>query len=440
MNKVKRLADLLNVIMYAFCVSIAGLFLLDATMNADQPVGLLLAGAFLILLASYCLRAFVKKMPVFVGAHVLLFAVTIFVATLMNTPYTKAVAILWVIFCGCMILADIVFWMNAIRDEKSLPVSETGRAIEGFVPIYKEGLLYLPLLFVGIFVLALAFALYAEKPYYGRMAYVLGVLYIGLYFLRSYFRKMSELIRDMGRETGEHQPRILWANARLALPCIGVSILAMVLIQSDTVIRFIEQSLLWLMKTIGWIALIILFFIVRHFRSDPTYGVPIGKKQMPEAISEAPAWVAVFDRIVEYGLTILFIGVVLYFLIKGISFFIRKFSGRSINRLKKDKYADMTEVRERIGRGEHGRRYRERMPKDNAGKVRRMYKGFIRSQVKKGLVLTPSKTPLESVEDLEESTGRTAADLVDITSIYNKARYSVEEIQAQDVARMEELT
>ena len=100
MNKVKRLADLLNVIMYAFCVSIAGLFLLDATMNADQPAGLLLAGAFLILLVSYCLRAFVKKMPVFVGAHVLLFAVTIFVATLMNTPYTKAVAILWVIFCG----------------------------------------------------------------------------------------------------------------------------------------------------------------------------------------------------------------------------------------------------------------------------------------------------------------------------------------------------
>ncbi len=133
MNRIKRIADLINLIMYTFCISVAGLFLIDAVTGNDAGISVLMCGNFVILLYVYFLRTRIRKMPVFVALHLPLFAACVLAGMAFRTPdpETSGMAdighvFLWIVLCICLTVADIFFWMNAIGEEKSMPVSESG--------------------------------------------------------------------------------------------------------------------------------------------------------------------------------------------------------------------------------------------------------------------------------------------------------------------------
>ncbi|MBQ7581744.1 MAG: DUF4129 domain-containing protein [Lachnospiraceae bacterium] len=434
MNRSKRIADLINLIMYAFCISVAQLFLFDAITGLDEGILPLFSGSFILLLYVYFLRVKIRRMPVFVALHLPPFAVLAALWILLSES-----VLLMIVLMFCLTLADVVFWMGAVQEEKSMPVSENGEAIKGFRPIFKEGFGYIPLPFVAVFVLALAFGVYGNRPYYGKIAYTLGVLYIGLYFLRQYVLQVSNLVRQMHRETQLHQKRIITANAKLALPFIGAAFVLMFLLQSDFLIRLAEKAVMFAIKWIGWFVFTAWFFILSLFSgSDEGGSLPRGTLTMPQV--EEPGWASVFEKLVEHFLIALFYGLLLFLIVRAVIFFIRKFSKRSVNAVRKEDFPDMTEVRERIGKGErHRREKEERISGTNTEKIRKLYRRFIRKQIRNGLTVEKYNTPLELVKPLTSVTSIEEAALVDITNLYDRARYGGSDLPKADVVRMEKL-
>lgn len=446
MNRIKRIADLINLIMYTFCISVAGLFLIDAVTGDDAGISVLMCGNFVILLYVYFLRTRIRKMPVFVALHLPLFAACVLAGMAFRTPdpETSDMAdighvFLWIVLCICLTVADIFFWMNAIGEEKSMPVSESGQKIENFRPIYKEGFPYLALPFVAVFVLGLAFGAYHYKAYYGKITYTLGVLFIGLYFLREYVKQMAVLKENMHRETGLHQKRILSSNAKLALPFIALAFVMMFLLQSDRLIRVFSQIAFFVIKWSGRILIIVVGYLFYVFGSA-TETTPMARASLYEPPREVPGWMQYLQQFMEHLLTVIFFGLLFYFLIRLIVFFIRTFRERSINVIRRDTYSDMTEVRERIARSERkGREKPERAPGTNAEKIRRLYRKFIRRQIQNGLTVEKNDTPLELTKRLADTSTLEEPVLVDITNLYDRARYSGRELHKEDVAAMERL-
>ncbi len=448
MNRLKRLADLFNLIMYTFCFSMAGLFMLDAVTGMDLGPLVLFLGGFVLFAYAYFLRVKIRRLPVYAVLHLPFYIFSaLFCALFYAFPGNDAAAfnrnfgsaILLIVLSVCLTLADIVFWMNAVGDEKNMPVSESGGAIEGFRPVYKEGFAYLPAAFVVVFVLGLAFGAYADRPYFEKTAYMLGVIYIGLYFLRSYVRQLFVLKENMHRETGAHQKRILTANARLALPVIGLAFVMMFVLQSDRLIAFSKQILFWVAKWSVRIVVTVIGWILDLFGSS-TESVPIQSAQIYAPAADTPLWLQTLAKFAEHLLTALFYGVLLFLLIRAVIFFIRKFRERSVNLIMQETYSDMTEVRERITKSERKERTRRALfAGTNSEKIRRRYRRFVHKQIRNGLSVGSNQTPLELVDPLREIAGMDAATLVDITKLYDRARYGGGDLQKEDVLAMEKL-
>ncbi len=441
MHRVGRIADAININMYALVISVAGLFLLDAVTNTDARIAPLFAGNLIIMILIYLMRVHIRKMPVYVAAHVALLAVcTGLVFVFQNDIYGMTCASLFIALSAFALLFDILFWMSAVQEEKSMPTAESGKQIEGFVPVFKEGLPPIALPFVTVFILGLAFSLYAGHAYYGKICYVLGVIYIGLYFLRIYFAKLNELIRSMHRETEKVQGRLIRANAKLVIPLIVFLIVAMLLFQSDFLIAAFESAIFMILKGFVWLLTKILYFFSKLGGSGDAGEGQINPAAFRMAFGETPEWMKTLSRYVENLLTFVLATALLYLLIRGIMRFIRFFSRRSVNSAKTYTEVEMTEVRERIKSS--GKRKGERSfihPASYDEKIRRLYRRYVRRLQKKGLAGNVSTTPLERVDAVVEMTQRERAEVVDITSIYNKARYNPMQVTKADVAKMEEL-
>lgn len=440
MNSIKRLADLLNIIMFSFCISIAGLFLVDGMNSVDMPVYYLLSGVFVIVLCVYCMRVFISRMPLFIVLHLVLIATALGCAVYFTDPLEKTCAFIWVATAFCMLLAGIFFWIGAVEDEKSMPVSETGEAIVGFRPVYKEGFHDLPLPFVILFALGMAFSLYVNAPLFGRIAYTMGILYTGLYLLRNYLNRMAVLMQNMNRETGSSQRRIAAFDAKIALPLIAFAIVVMFLFQSDTVIGLFERFLLWIVKGIARIAIGVFMWIGRFFLGSSGGGAPMDSAVFAPP-ADSPAWLKTFGKIVEYGFLGLTVCIVLYAIVRFVIMIARFYAHRSVNRVRKMTFSDMVEIRERIGRQDTRRKTGSRRGffKTNAEKIRALYRNYVRSLKKAGLIIRENQTPLENAGALSEVSGRPLTEMVDITNLYDLARYGGREPDREDVVRMEKL-
>lgn len=434
MHKIKRSADAINILMYAMVISTAGLFLLDTFTNADQRIWLLLLGNTLVMSAIYAMRVFVKKMPVFFGLHILLIAACIALAAAGGTY----VAICAGLFCALAVFAtllDMLFWANAVKEEKNMPVAEDGSKLENFRPIYQEGLPYIPLAFVIAFLPGIAYSVYAARPYHGQICYIFGVLFIGLSFLRMYLSRMGKTVDDITRERGDVPSRLLISNAKLTVPVLILLFVAMFVLQSAFLVEVFDQIVLALLKAGVWLIGMFLRFLSFLGRSvGGSTSVP-AQPVLPEGGTGG----GFFAKLVEQLLTVVFFGTLLVLVIRGVIRFIRYFSFRSVNRKHIVSKEEMTEVRERLQTKERHRRERAVGHASADGKIRRIYKRFIRRQQKNGLAISPYETPLERIDLLERVSGRERGEICSLTDIYDVARYAPMRITEEDVKTMERL-
>ena len=436
MHKVKRSADAINIVMYALVISIAGLFLLDTFTNGDHAVWVLLFGNILILSAVYAMRVYIKKLPVFVGAHVVLFACCIALAVLIPDTYYAICFGIFSALAGFAMLLDVLFWASAVRVEKEMPVAEDGSKLKNFRPVYKEGLPYIPLSFVAVFLLGIAYSVYALKPNHGKISYILGVVFIGLYFLRMYLHRMGRMIENMHREQEELPTRLLKSNARLTVPVLILLFVAMFLLQSDYLVHLFEQIVLLLVKGALWI----FSFFIRFLSFLGSRGGTGTEVHVQPSMPQYDGAPGVFAKFIEYLLSALLFGTLFFLLIRGVVRFIRHFGMRSVNSREDLSAAQMTEVRERLRGSRRSKSDRRKISaKGPDEKIRRCYRRYVIRQQKRGLTVLPQETPLERVDALAEVTGRAREEVSELTGLYDVARYAPMQIREEDVSAMEKL-
>ena len=436
MHKVKRSADAVNIVMYAMVISIAGLILLDTFTNGDHKIFVLLLGNTLILCAIYAFRVFIRKMPVFVLLHVLLLACCIALAVLIPDAHDAICAGLFSALAGFAMLLDLLFWANAVKIEKEMPVAEDGTKLKNFRPVYKEGLPYIPLSFVAVFLLGIVYSVYTAKPYYGKIAYILGVIFIGLFFLRMYLYRMGRMIENMHREQGELPTRLLKSNARLTVPVLVLLFAAMFLLQSEYLVHLFDQIVLLLIKGALWIFSLFIRFL-SFLGNIGGSGTTI---RMESAVPQYDGAPGMFARFMEYLLSALVFGTLFFLIIRGVVRFVRHFGMRSVNRETHLSAAQMTEVRERLSgsrRGRSGRRFPG--AKTPAERIRRFYRKYVIRQERRGLTVLPHETPLERVDALSRVSGREREEISELTRLYDVARYAPMQIREDDVSAMEKL-
>ncbi len=440
---------MINLLMLALLISMAGLFVMDGITGSDCKLAGLFAGVLILLAAAYVLRVKIRRLPVFLALHFVLTGLCVIVLLIVTDPYAVTAAGILIAISIILLVADVMFWMNAVQDEKDMPVSESGEAIRGFQPVYKEGFAKIPVTFVTLFVITLLYALYAGLTHFAKLSYICGILFVALYLFSSYLQSLADVLNGMDRESVGAQKRVLFSNARLSVPVILIVILGMILLQSDTLTALLEKGLFEVVK--GLIFAVVSGIVLIANLMGKALGddavLPSGSSTI-EAFEETPKWLQAIMRFFEYFLIagLIFLG--LYLIIRGIGILLRFYRERSVNRVRTYESAGMRETRERIRPTvfSRTRKNHPRLPKTNAGKIRGLYVKYIRRQQKAGLQLKPSDTPLEIAGSIlfmqKEKAGDFGAMESEreflIAKLYDKARYTSHPITEDDVRTMEE--
>ena len=449
MNKIKRAADMTNLLMLTLLISMAGLFVMDGLTGTDGDLPFLFSGVLILLGASYLMRVAISRLPVFVALHVVLTGLCILVLLLLRDPYAVTAAGFFCALSVILLVADLMFWMNAVQVEKDMPLSENGEVIPRFQPVYKEGFAKIPVTFVALFVITLAYAVYADLPHFAALSYVCGILFVALHLTGSYLQSLSEVLNGMERESALSQKRVLFSNARLGVPVICLLILCMILLQSDQLTALMEKAVFEIVRALFYGVVSVTVFLANLMGRALGDGgsMPSGTLS-PEALEETPQWLQVLSRFLEYLLIALLLLGLLFLIIRGIGILLRFYRERSVNRVRTYESALMQETRERI-RPSAPFRIRKGHPhhaKTNAGKIRVLYVKYLRRMQKAGLILKPCDTPLEIAEAILKMKEEKAGDFppsermreLVIAGLYDKARYTAHPVTDEDLKTMEE--
>lgn len=442
MNKMRRIADFINVIMISLCIS-APLMTLSCVINSADLKGycILLLGITVVMTMAYLLRVYARKITGFLIRHLILMFITYQVCAL---SFNKKIAldisyaICWLILTFVVFVVDLAFWISAVNEEKNLPVSETGEPIKGFKPIYKEGLSYISVYFVAIFpIMSLLGILQGYDGLLSNM-YIAGISYTILYIIRKYLRNISGLIEIAELGNNVTQKRLIKANTQIVVPLIIIMILAMMAYRSEVTAEMIRTFLAFLLKIIAYVVVFILMLFSGEDVEEAEEKFEMG---MDMTQGENPLWLDAIFKGFEYLLGAAIIVAVLHLLIKFILQIFNHYMSRSTNKLRRHQYEDMTEVSEHIEpmRNKNGRIRRSVFSRmSERERIRFLYRKLVIKFSKDGIGVLKMHTPNErlkyilEVTENEPSAKSRSTQLVNITPQYNEARYSKEEIREKN--------
>lgn len=438
MRRLRRISDIVNILMISMCICAPAMGILDITTQKDSLVYIiLLPGLFVINLVISLMRIRIKKIIWFILGHVGLCALMILlcleaknIAPIWKFSFSDVYGctIIWAVYSILMLFTDIGFWINAVNVEMNLPLTEKGEKYKGYMPIFKEGFYHISVAFVAVFVVMMFLAIYLDYDRFKMFSYVLGIVYIGLYLIRIYLKNVSGLVDVVEIGNGVTQKKLVSANTKMVIPFIVLLILAMILFQSDKVIAVSEQLAKWIVEGFILIILAIIALFSGGGDEQDDAASEIYSTIKPEYGSN-PEWLDRLCKILEYALTAALIILVLYFLVKFVIRLLNYYGARSTNSIKEVSYDDMTEISQRVrsdARRQNHRAGRLFARMNNRDRVRYLYRKMILKLSKSGLEIKKNLTPAEQCRILG----------VDIIPTYCKARYSNEEITDNDVAIM----
>lgn len=438
MSKLRRIADIINILMMSLCISIPIMALID-TMSGNDAGGypILLTGIFCIMAAAHLLRIFASKIIWYLLGHILLVAASLWFIYETHFSLDIYMAGAWFLLSFVILMVDTVFWTNAVNEEKNLPVQENGEPIKGFKPVFKEGLPYISVYFTTVFVIITFLAVYRGYERLRLSTYVSGIIYVALFLIRLYLENVSTLMETTELGNNVTQRRLLMANSKLVVPFIVLIIVAMTLFKPEITAGMIDKLLAIIIRGIAYIIAVILL-LFSGGGADET-DEPLLPQKMDMIYGENPAWVDVLFKILDYLLAAALIAIIVYLIVKVIIRLIKHYNVRNINTLKQHHFGDMTEVSERVESSTaRKKRVRSRFVRmNNREKIRFLYKKFVTKAKKAGYEISRNHTPNERVRSyvLSESldSNKYVTRVEGITPIYNRARYSFDEISDVDV-------
>lgn len=455
MSRVKRIADLINILMVSLCIAVCVMTLID-TMNAADVSGyiVLLLGIFIIMAAAHLLRVLARKIIWYFMGHIVLVAVALWILYDDRLSFNIYMAGAWFLLSFVIVLVDIAFWTNAVNAERNLPVQENGEPVKGFKPVFKEGLPYISVYFTIVFVLVIFVAVYQGYDRLMKSVYISGIAYMTLFLIRMYLNNISYIVETAELGNNVTQKRLLRANSKLVIPFILFTVFAMVLFRPEVTAEMINKFLGILIKGIAYVIAIILFLFSAGSADELEEESEIAQ-EMDLAYGENPAWVDMLFKILDYLLAIGLIALVIFLIAKLIIRLIKFYNSRSTNELKQHQYGDMTEVSEHINVSVERSKREKRIPyrkMDNRERIRYLYKKFVMKAKGDGYEIRLNHTPDERRKDYVRSylnctdegmksdnynrssnEDKMATRVTALTSIYNRARYFNDEIYDEDV-------
>lgn len=394
-------ADLLNLIM---------LFLLSVVISWCGAVGMggsfcaeAVAGMAVLLVLLYLLRLHVKNLFLYIALHLVLFAV------LFSLPLPVIAVAELITFLIVFTITDFVFWTDA--------------TLHGFYYIHVSCCLF--------FLLAYAYGDYKDAQEVQSAAYIMGILFLGLYFLRLYFENGIRFSRD--KQMNEEVPlkQMYAQNIKLILPLVSIFVVCMFLIQSETLAEFLLVVLRVIVEKVVYFINWLISILPR------IQGANAGMAELPAklllAANAPPGLLQMLIRLLEMLVSGAVTGFLIFILLRGVYRFFRTYLLRNGREERLLLYQDMSEKREWIS--DKKERVEKRLfgTLSDAEKIRKLYKKKIRALERGGYQINRFDTPMERAADVYESRGE---DIVEATAVYEEARYGNNLVSEEKVRKM----
>lgn len=325
-----------------------------------------------ILLCAYLGRVYIDRLLVYIGFHCIELAALIFL------PIGLEYKIVALIIFGVIFLCDIFFW--------------TSEGVRSFAMVHPVAVI----LILAVFAYG---SWYDIKGLTGE-AYICGILFISMFFLRTYLLNAVKLAGDMQVNSSTPLEEMLKNNGWMVLVLVTFFTLFMFLVKSDSLARVIRALMHLVSDLTRRLLAFIISLLVKEGRVKPGTGEAGTFEFDLSPVTDIPAWVTSLMQAAEKVLVISFLAAAFYFVIKGIASFIRIYFYRHGYDVRMKESEDHIDVDERIRHA--GRRGNRRffIAIDESERVRRRYRKEVERLRRGGYILRRDHTPGERAADI----------------------------------------
>jgi len=356
----------------------------------------------IIIVTTYFVRRSVSKLYWFFAIRIIIIVGSVFLPLLFSDIFVLA------IFNVIWLVADYSFWTNP--DQKGIGL--------------------IPGLFALLFAVAFIYGTSVKENLLSSAAYSMGIIYMGMFFLRMYFSNIRDFSEDKQIHDNVPMKLMFTQNSKMVFVLVTIFVVAMLFLRSQTLFDAIGRTFSMLRD--------ILFYIIRWVVSLLPKLKAVSILDIMEQGEQVPIEAGAKNPIVEYILMIIeyiirwaiIIAIISCFL-RGIYRFILQFWNRQIKKEEEVLYGGIKETKEWLEKEKIGGA--PRFTKGtNVEKIRRLYKKRIESYQKKGYIIVKTHAPIERAVDIEQwSSGFVSMEK--LTQVYEEARYSAHEITAEHV-------
>ena len=413
MNKrISTIRDIICVSMCSLMVLLLYLYLSEIFLASGKKNPKCIVYIAFICLADYFLRKFITKAISFFSLRLLFLPLT-----LVCTSNPTELMLLIIVFLTFYTMG-VTFWKSERGDRRLFTVD---MPIEGIV------------LFIGIYFHASMDMSFGLAEY----AYISGIIYILLYFLRLYLDKFLGMSLHL-----EDNPSSLIRSFRMNSSFILLFLLFLILFIFILNIFFHNDSFNFIGNILKYIASLFFGFFLR-FKGETVIQEP-ESADMPSMegglapeiptdnfIHHNPASNPVMNTLFYIFQLALYIGIVfiiLYMLYKFFKTYMYR-NRETDDIVEKIEYKEKTEKRY----APSGAKFRIFL--SNREKVRKIYQTVISGKLKQNrrIVIHQSDTPVEIYHKLSDGSDDSRHNLKELTDLYEKARYSAAEISSEEM-------
>lgn len=297
---------------------------------------------------------------------------------------------------------------------------------------YDEAPWYLFFFVAILYIAAIGF----RQEHLANCIYFIGLALLLLHFIRFFIHGISNLFYQAEHTTTMPTKKIMLTNSIL-FGFLSLSFLLLAffarLFELDRFIYTLGDIIVKLFQIIVKIILYVVAFLRLLFASDTSgQNTSEEKEQLAEAIRELPPESSLFVEILNFIIELAVIAFVIYALYQIISHIIRLFLSRYVT--DSDIIISLTAKKETVTAKKANEtlisRLKSYLDNSNASKIRRAYRlkihHFDKAMIEKNDTPTDIANKVFRVYD---------EDIRELTEVYEKARYSKEEITYEDVKK-----
>ena len=384
-------AEWLNVFMIVMLIY-TGAEWVFCTLNIGVNSIPLLVLLLFIVLFSYFIRVYTENIIIFIALHLTAAVIMFFLP--LSLPYK----IIGIVIFAAFSISDFIFW--------------AGEGIRSYVMVNPVG--------AAVMLLVFAYASYHQKDELIKISYFCGILFIAMFFLRTYLVNAVKLASDMQVNRTTPLEEMFRNNGWIVLVLVLTFTVFMLFVQSDALASGLNRFIHFISSLIRRVIL----FVLSHLSSNEVENISMDNESFKDLdlgpLKSYPTWLITFFQALEKVLTFAMVIGAIYLVLKSIAAFVRIYFSRHGYNISMTNGEDYIDVKERIRHVRSRRLRRFSLPADERERVRRRYKREVEDMRRGGYKLNIAHTPRERARDVDKE------DFGKLTEKYENLRYGKE--------------